>query len=242
MSAFEQEFNQFMRQEPNCAVLSDLLKSPPFKNADYLLKDREIVAELKSLELDTTPKLQTYAEYIIKERSIVFYGALPFHEIIKRQPDKDKLSEQAFRFIIRPIERMVKEANRQIRETKRALRLPQAAGLMILANTGNILLDWNLVQEALLRLLRTKGFKGRTLYSNIGGCLYLSEMKRDIKSYGRYAALPVAFIQRINFAPGELVPLDLTYIEQFRNRWATWRGVPVLNEDGQIIHIPKANP
>lgn len=235
---FEDLFNRFIRQQSDCALLSEALKGARFRNADYLLKGQEIIAELKTLEVDTTPKLQTYAEQIIKERSIAFYGALPFNEVIQYQPDKDKLNERAFNLAIGPIERMVKEANRQIRDTKKALRLPRAAGLIILANAGNALLDWALMQDALLNLLRTKGFMGRTHYSNIGACLYLSRIKRDLKQQGQHSTLPIAFVQRVDYHPGEIIPVDLGYIEEFRNRWAKWCGVTLLSEGGEIIWKP----
>lgn len=235
LNPFEEKFSRFVRQQSDCVVLSDSAEGVSFKNADYLLKGKEIVAELKSLQVDTTEKLQALAEQIIQDRGITVYGQMPFNKIIENQPDKIELQRKAFGLVIGPIERMVKEANRQVRGTKSALNLSKAAGLLILVNLGNALLDWSIVQEVLLHLLRTRGFMGKTKFSSVSACLYLSHLSKDAKLAKQYSALPLALIHRTGYQEGEIAPINMNYLESFRNKWADFCGVPIVNELGEII-------
>ena len=81
MHNFEQIFKEFIKQLPDCEVLEDVFDKHhlrQFSNADYFLKNREIVAELKCLEQDSVPKLQELVDELLETRGKIFYGKMAF--------------------------------------------------------------------------------------------------------------------------------------------------------------------
>ena len=98
MDNFEQIFKGFINQLPGCEVLGDVFNKHrlrQFRNTDYFLKNREIMAELKCLEQDSMPKLQEFVNELMETRGKIFYGEMAFDKYIKDFPDKEKLSEKA---------------------------------------------------------------------------------------------------------------------------------------------------
>jgi len=132
-------------------------KPPNFDNADYLLDDRSIVAELKNLDRnhEEDPTFQEkldnlYQDWVLSEKSLPAYGA--------GRIDTSKIShEQGFELfgILKDIlEGSVKKANKQIKETKRNVEgCSNAAGLLLLSNEQNRILDPYLTFYLLNRIL-----------------------------------------------------------------------------------------
>ena len=56
----------------------------------------------------------------------------------------------------RPVEQRIKEANRQIKQTKEYFDLPEAKGLLLLVNDGNYSLESNAVMYLVSRCIKTQ--------------------------------------------------------------------------------------
>lgn len=134
MDNFEQIFKRFINQLPGCEVLENIFDKHhlrQFSNADYFLKSREIVSELKCLEQDSVPKLQKFVDELLKTRGKIFYGEMAFDKYIKDFPDKDKLNKKAIKIVTHALKNDIGKANKQILETKQALGLSNSSGLLI---------------------------------------------------------------------------------------------------------------
>jgi hypothetical protein len=139
----EPEFDEFVRQSGNVVIRETIAKSPTFQNADYFFPEDNIIAELKCLEQDkfNDPRTQEKLGRLWikwRQRGDVS-GRIP--EIIHSKNLPDRCQKDMYRVYSNPIRHRIKKANRQIRETKKAMNLPDARGLLLIANDGNLALD-----------------------------------------------------------------------------------------------------
>lgn len=153
-------------------VLDEFLKAPTFRNADYWFKSENVVAELKQLEADWfsqdtfQTKLSTLYAGWIKQ------GTVPRPSSYPVQIELQNLPVYCAREVLDPLKRKlevttVKEANKQIRETKKNLNIPSAKGLLILVNEGNRALRPEVMGHLLRRILKAA-------HSNIHSVIYFS--------------------------------------------------------------------
>ena len=147
-------------------------ESPSFQDADFIFKDYGIISELKSLEEDKISddlNIEKFSKLYLKEleannAAVIAFGAVNM--------STKGFSEEFTRSVIdiykRPIQRAIKKANRQIRETKLAFEQPKFQGLLIVANNNHSALDpWhaNFILEELL---------SKSDYSSVNSAVYLN--------------------------------------------------------------------
>jgi hypothetical protein len=144
--------------------VSDLYKgSPVFDNADYWFKQYNVVAELKCLMEDkgqdnkTQGKVQNIfnSHLYSRESKVVIFGTVKVNSSdVSEQCTKD--IAEVYR---RPIQGIMKKANKQIRETKVELKATSAHGLLIIINDKNTALDPSQAMWMVTESLRRDGFR-----------------------------------------------------------------------------------
>jgi len=170
-NTFENFFSQFV-EDFGGEVLPELHTVP---SADFLFRSDLVISELKTLEEDKTSdhakKLQALA-WDWQRRGLLpaFVGRVKIS-----LPD---LSEQCQREWLKilepPIERLIRDANKQIRSTKEHLKLLVNKGLLLIANDGNFLhTDPKNFMILVSRVLRKKK-DGKPRFPNIDGVCYFS--------------------------------------------------------------------
>lgn len=232
MNNFEQIFKRFINQLPGCEVLENVFDKHhlrQFSNADYFLKNKEIIAELKCLEQDSMPKLQEFVDELMETRGKIFYGEMAFDKYIKDFPDKDKLSKKAVKIVTHALKNDVGKANKQILETKQALGLSNSSGLLVIINVNNKALMPDLAKYSLPSLLRTRSFFGKTNYNSICACIYISE------AHPEFGLLPFIIIERDRSRSKDLVPIDIGYLEELQLKWAQFRGIPLIKGTEDLL-------
>lgn len=165
----ESSFDEFVREFKGEHV-SELLPSNPLENADYLFRNDYVVAELKCLEKDIlrndnfSSKLNALYDTwvrkrLVRQRSGVFElntGTLPL-----------ECQREVHGLLKAPIERTIKKANRQIRQTKKYFEVPDATGLLLLANEGMYSVESAHIVDFACRILANQ-------YSSIDGLAYFT--------------------------------------------------------------------
>lgn len=154
----EEAFNEFTR-ESGGELVSDLVgQNPNFDNADYLFRKDLVVAELKCLEKDFLRDIEYQKKIDKLYAKWVNLGLVqPFARTtinIKDLPERCRTD--VLKIFKTPIERIVKKANRQIRETKEYLSLPDAKGVLLLANDGNYSLETEAVLYLVTKIIRVQ--------------------------------------------------------------------------------------
>jgi hypothetical protein len=112
------------------------------KIADYVFRKHNVVAELKSLMEDQTPAMNEKVTLAVRDwwrkggKIPAGYDSSKQLEIATApKPIQDRWLE----ILKTPIENIIRDANRQIRETKKRLNIPDAKGLLLVFNQGNLL-------------------------------------------------------------------------------------------------------
>ena len=152
----EAEFDSFVRTYGGTVLKDTLPKNPTFNNADYVFPQHSTIAELKCLQHDpsTDPDFQkkVAACWIKWHRA----GILP--DEIPDMFRSDLLPANVFRELkalySANLRGVIKKANRQIRETREALKLTGYKGLLLLASDGNYALQPKTLQALTFEILR----------------------------------------------------------------------------------------
>jgi hypothetical protein len=164
----EETWHRFVRSSNGNVVASLLKASPPFENADYLFPDAKVVAELKEVQTEFL------ATRVSREG---------FEQLLKRLIREDPqwkpavfgengecpswFQNEFVRLARPPLSRVIKKANRQLRETKRHFGITAATGVLLFVNDGFTGLAPNLVHALACDLLVNS-------YSSIDCFVYLN--------------------------------------------------------------------
>lgn len=167
--AVESAFNEYVKLFGGELVSELIPKSPDFDNADYLFLNRSIVAELKCLEKDLFKDEAYQRKFISLYVKWMKDGIVP-KKIPKQIQTKDlpiKCQLEVVNLMKRPIERTIKKANNQIKETKEHFQVPNAKGLLLLVNDGNYSLESDTVMNLVTRITKSQ-------YSSINNIIYFT--------------------------------------------------------------------
>lgn len=167
----------------------DLIVPNPraFENADFLFQEKGVVAELKEVvtEFGSSAAFKKgFSELMSKVvaenpswRPVLFGGNEPLPSWFHRE----------FARLFRPpISRILKKANRQLRDTKSHFGIKESTGLLLLVNDGFTALGPEPIRALVASLLRHS-------YSSIDSFVYLT--------VNRYVLLPDSDVPRLVWAP-----------------------------------------
>ncbi|MEP6849472.1 MAG: hypothetical protein ABI999_11495 [Acidobacteriota bacterium] len=106
------------------------------QKADYFFRDREIICEFKVFESDSRHKIEDVIRpHTLRDDWPIVVGApRPLERILERLPDGEEIKRQIFLKVSDSVERNIRKANGQIRDTKTSFDLPNSTGLLVLVN------------------------------------------------------------------------------------------------------------
>jgi hypothetical protein len=143
----------FIEHEWNCFIktvggklVSEVIatKNPSFANADYVFEKDNVIAELKCLKENKDADANQRSQIAALFKQYAGRGLIPHFWGVRAINSIDcpaDLQKKLYRILARPIRQQIKKANRQIRETRCALGMRDAHGLLLLANDGNFRLE-----------------------------------------------------------------------------------------------------
>ncbi|ECI5048408.1 hypothetical protein DS466_25105 [Salmonella enterica subsp. enterica] len=144
------------------------------KMADYLIDNKKIILEMKSLFSDRVKNVNDKLNELVKTDSWLaknWHGAIHLEELIKRHPDSKRFRNDIINFAYENIKtKVVKEANKQINATKDVLDLNDSIGGLILLNDNVFSHGSNYLSDEILYLLGTKR------YSSVEFVVYISKL------------------------------------------------------------------
>lgn len=157
-SELESRFLRFLHALPGAESLDVLLAGNKYdgqRRADYLLFERRVIVEIKSLETDTSPKVETEMEHHRERDDFpLIYGDVELSKVLKHLPDGNKINERIFYRTTRSVEDATRSAEEQIENTAKLLGLKDAVGLLILLNQGIDIFTPEVVASRVAMLMR----------------------------------------------------------------------------------------
>lgn len=159
----EKQFDRFAQQIGFSRVSDDVGSSPRFSNADYVDKKRRIVIELKILDTEYFPRggiIDSMQAIIVQPININEDGTGQYEFSLpglNREGKHDNFEE--------PLRRILKKANKQIRETKEYyIHSSEDLGFLIIAQLGLQSLSPEVTVNLIQKLLTSE-------FSSIDGVL-----------------------------------------------------------------------
>lgn len=138
----EATFNEFVKQFGG-ELISELLQTDPQRpqNADYYFSSHNVIAELKCFEKDLFNNRDDIERInrIIKKNhdSGLVDGYKGFRWLLGQEPLPSEYRRDMLSIARRYYENAIRKADKQIESTQKLLGLPNARGLVLLANDGN---------------------------------------------------------------------------------------------------------
>ncbi|MFN3165773.1 MAG: hypothetical protein ACE37H_01780 [Phycisphaeraceae bacterium] len=159
----ENEFASCVRKVGGVILVDELGPSPSFANADYLFREHDVVAELKCMERDTRTEGPFLEKITQMQWSWVQSGLIPppppgskGRLRVNSSNLPIECTKQILELLKNRLQRLVKKANKQIEQTKSALDLPDAKGLLVLANDGDMIFEFEGILHLLDRILKRR--------------------------------------------------------------------------------------
>lgn len=175
----EDRFFTFCRRFPDAEEI-DVVVAPEtiptgLKIADFLFEKRSIVCEVKTLTNETGLKLARYMEQNGIGPSQLGSGIHIIRDLFLQMDDGERKFQKAITLITTPLCDGVDEAEKQIRDTKQLLDLPNADGLVVILNERVTLAGPPLIMERLAQRLAKKTADGAPYHKNLTHFLHIGE-------------------------------------------------------------------
>src|ERR1700747_3328560 len=82
------------------------------KVTDILFHDRKVIAEVKTLETDTSQKIDPILKpHTGGEHWPVFFGEWPLSKVLERLPNREELNRAVYKAVAGSLEYLVRDAN-----------------------------------------------------------------------------------------------------------------------------------
>lgn len=163
----EETFDRFVKNFGGKKISDFLPGNPSFQNADYLFQDDGVIAELKTLKKDFGTTDDFRNKYFELTKKYILDGRISFGAIFRPEERPQEFFSEFIRLFRPPISRILKKANSQLKETKKALNLPNAVGIMVLANDDFVSLEPQFITALISEILVHS-------YSSIDAFVYLT--------------------------------------------------------------------
>jgi len=214
--------------------LDALLASSEFdgeRRADFLLFGRKVIVEVKSLEADTSPKVEAEMEkHRERDDFPMIYGEVELEKVLKHLPDGQEINDRIFFRTTRSVETATRSAEDQIENTARLLNLEESVGVLVLLNEGIDVLSPEVVAHRVGMLMRRKAGDGSNR-SPIAFAWLLFE--GHIATTGpAERTLPMVVLEGPRAASFDWFSENLTYLQV---AWAQFNGHPLLRAENATL-------
>ncbi|EEF15777.1 hypothetical protein AM202_0461 [Actinobacillus minor 202] len=130
----EESMDSFIKGQSGVKISEIFNKTPVFNNADYWFEKEKIIIELKEIETEFLHSKSA------QEQFLTLLERLKNNEL-----DMSSFHSEYIRIARPPLGRILKKANKQIKETKEYFGMPEIKGCVVIVNDGFTSVAHNLV-------------------------------------------------------------------------------------------------
>ena len=224
-ASLEERFIAFLGQLENAESIDDTLSEKELahgKRADFLLDERRIVLEIKSLEVDPEGKIEErLAPHRKRPEFPAFFWEADLNEILPYLPDGEDVRREIAHAVTRSVQGALEKADDQIKATRKALRLENSCGVVAILNEKVGILAPELVTgKASQMLLKTRD--GTARYHNIAYVWIISESHK-LATKEQTEHLPLILLE----GPMANAHADAgEYLDTLQQKWAEFERLP----------------
>ncbi len=231
-------FDVFARNLEGAESIDDLILTYSQKEklkgkdiADYFFNNREIICERKSLQADSSSKIEKVLEpYMNTPDSPIFYGEHSLEQILAYLPDKDKINAEIVDAVTDSIERAFEKAHRQIRETKEIFDLPNANGLLIILNDLIDVLTPDVIVYRVRKCMNKRTASQQIRFPHVTAVLIV-HTAHYMQVNPQYQGLPILAVPSGRTGSNEV----MEFLDDLIPKWSTFEGHPLFNFDRETL-------
>lgn len=160
----------------------------------------------------------------------VFYGQWELNKILKHLSDGESVYRRIIEKLSSPIEELIKDANRQIRDTRTIFNLSSSGGLVIIINKKVEILDAALIRWRIGQCFRKKKADGTYCFGEIDTVLLIDEAHHLITDGVDNGPIIVVYEKK---SMNSMFVSD--YAEYISFQYATWKGASVVNFSPAVL-------
>lgn len=224
----EERFFDFLGQLDGSESIDDCISTHELgksKRADYLLRNRDIVVEVKTLKHDPEYKIEERLKlHRNRPEFPVFYWPSELSEILPYLSDGEEIRRNIFDAITNAIQKAVRNADDQIAETKKTLGISNACGVLVLLNEAIGILSPEIVTiKANQLILQKRG--GDFRFKEIAYIWIISE-GHLLQCKDGPQTLPLVLLEgpyADNFKE------EGAYLDSLQRRWSAFAGLPLFH-------------
>lgn len=232
MTTLAKAVDDFLRRFMGGECIDDLpltLAQQGEQRADYFLRDRSIIVEVKEMCDSRVERARAVLDqWRTRPSWPLVYGKVSLRLALANHPERDRINSEIFDAITKSVEGAFEKANRQIRETRQAFAAPDAHGLLFLLNDSADLLDPSIFVATLNRMFTKRSPDGSHRYPDIDSALVVTWAHSAIDDAGRLASVI------LSMAPER--PRDETRLESVESllmeQWARFQRAPIERRAG----------
>jgi hypothetical protein len=236
-------FKSFLYKLPFVEAIDNLELSPEYdesKRADFLIENRKVIIEIKSLESDPEHKIHADpAKHQERNEYPLFYGVLELNKVFTYPSDGGQKNQNLIYQISRSIDQSFREADKQICATKEIFNCPDSIGLLVLLNENISLLSPEIISCSINQLLAKTDDDGSPHFKSITSVWLIME-SFSLKTRKGDKLLPSIVID----GPRAAELLELTSIlNVLQSKWAEFNGVSYVTANiGKIVNSDFISP
>lgn len=220
MTTLKQRFEDFIQTFAGFEDIDLLLKDcdPIGKNrADYLLNDRTIIVEQKSLDTDPIGRPQNYADKLMAQGRLIAFGRVSTNRL-SRDIQREFVLDLA-----KNLDAIVAKADRQTEDTRQIFAIPDAVGVLVILNEKASMLDPQVVHYALANVFQKKCADGSLRYPANDGVILIPEAHAIDTPQG--LRIPLLKFTSPQSRANERF---LQFCDELFEAWSNFNGVPLI--------------
>lgn len=232
--SLEQSFLDLLRALPGAeSIDADGMLPVEYrgKRADFALFGRSLIVEVKSLQADPSHRVQTIVdEYRDRPGFPLFYGQLPLAQVVANMPSawREEIRRRVALDVTKAVAKALAQANRQIRESKIALNVQEAGGLLVLLNDEVPILSPNLLVYSIQRQLKIRRPDESYRFSALDWVMAILK-SHELQAEDGTWAHPILLLQGPPTDNSERIAAFADYI---REQWAHVEGARQIESKG----------
>ncbi len=233
-SDLNSRFQEFLQSLPESECIDHLTLTDEQKteaHADYFFQNREIICELKTLEID--PKYRQEAAIDrLRERPEwpLIFGRVGLGQVLERFPDREAINKEIVLRVSDPIETLVRKANKQLRQTKKVFNLTTSAGVLIILNETSYTLAPDVIIYRLGQLFKKKSKTGQPRFSDIAAAILITTA-HFVDGGSGIKSLPIFAVSNVQAPDSKAID----FCNWLMPSWAQSQGVdPIPHDWGEL--------
>jgi hypothetical protein len=196
------------------------------QRADYLVCNRRVVIEQKSIDVNPDYKIQQFLEKLASD------GRLPgvrqenwsLAELLSKVPNGAALFDELRERVTKVLDDIIAKADHQTKDTKETFSIPDAIGVVVVLNENAPLMFPDIAMVKLFDMLRKRRQDGELRYVHNHVIVLISEA-HVIRSVEDTTMFNMATVYS---EAGNHIPLATAFTESLKEQWAAFNNAGYL--------------